>query len=1148
MKELSILLRNKMKRLSIFLMAVLLGVASLWARPALQGTRRVQQPDGTFVTIRLVGDEYRHFNTTADGYSLVRNAEGYYVYACQDASGQLAPTTLIAHDAEERTPADVAYLQQVGRIVPPVSASMQQIMQQNQTSRARALAVRKASRYDYSKFRGLVILVEYNDCDFRYSDYGDIMEKMINADNYTGDSRTNTGTAQCTGSMRDYYRDNSNGIFVPTFDVVGPVKIDRSQYYPDVNKNDYDATKTLNSVQLMIDACTAADSQVNFADYDVDGDGTVDMIYFIFSGLAAYVSGNDERLLWPHQYDISYIKTVRKDGVKLGRYACSTELFGTKGKSILEGIGTLCHEFSHVLGLPDFYDTDNVNPEYCENPGNWSVMAAGADLNSGRTPCGYSLFERYALGFAQPQVISEVGEFSLEAVSSSNSGYRLNTPVNREFFMIENRQKKKWDAYLPGHGMLIFRVDSTNANAWNYNTVNDNPNHPYYQLVRANGSKTDSQGGKTFIVDTGADPFPGTANVTAIDNNTTPANLLTWSKKTTPLGLRNIKEKSGIITFETFDVNVVTNVSLPQTAIIGLGTSMQLTPTLEPAYASATMEWTSSNEAVATVDATGNVTGIAEGTADITVTVNNSLTATCQVTVRQFDVAATIADFRAMEPGSEAMLQLQDAQVLYATGKLLYVRDASGSIVISGTGISANVDDVLNGIIYGAYTENDRMPMLTPVEGITSALTVNVAAGSEAKARPVHVSQLNSDLYADKVVVKNAALVSDGGIWIKYDDKKIRLFNTFSITSPKIVVPTDLTKRYDVTAIFGTNTLKGEVIDELYLLKSPKAVSDFTVATAISLPEALAMVSDRTTQLVPTLTPADASVMLRWSSDNEQVATVDDNGLVTTLADGIAVITVTDLESGLQASCTITVGECPVAADIAAFKSLPNGSEATLTLTDAQVLYVYKDDIFVRDTSGAIMLSGTGLSATKNQMLNGQVTGLRKSSNRMPVFAAVSGITDIKAIAVTDGSEALPRPTTIDLLSDDGLCDMVLVEATPLESNGGIFAYGKDVRARLYNSFGISGIKVPSVINNKYFNITAIFGTAVLTDGTVTYELKLLKSPEETTPPAGIAEMAADADGVTSNCFDLNGRRLTSTPKQGLYLVRRNGQYVKVIK
>ena len=901
----------KMKRLSILLMAVLLGVASLWARPALQGTRRVQQPDGTFVTIRLMGDEYRHYSTTADGYTLVRNDGGYYVYAQQDASGMLAPTTLVAHDAAERTPADVAYLQQAGRIVPPVSAPMQQMMQQNGASRARALSARKASMYDYSKFRGLVILVEYNDCDFRYDDYSDIMTHMINDDNYTGDSRTNFGSTRCTGSMRDYYRDNSNGIFVPTFDVVGPVKIDRSQYYSGVNKSDDDFTKTINSVQLMIDACTAADELVNFADYDVDGNGTIDMIYFIFSGLPSYIQGNDERLLWPHQYDVRYLnRYVRKDGVYLGRYACSTELFGTTDGAVLEGIGTMCHEFSHVLGLPDFYDTNNVNPDACEHPNGWSVMAGGADYNYGRTPCAFSLFERYALGFAQPQVISEEGDYRLESINSSNFGYRLNTPVSKEFFLLENRQKTKWDAQLPGHGMLVWRVDSTSALAWQNNVVNDNPNHPYYQLIRAKGQK---KNGDIFI-DSSSDPFPGTSRVTTLDNQTSPANLLTWSKKQSPFGLKSISESDGNVSFTLFNAKVVQSVSLPQSLNVAIGTSVQLTAEWEPSDLPATLQWGSDNEAVATIDADGLLTGIEPGMANITVTANGTVTATCVVTVLSPATMSDIASFKSLEEGDIAFLTLNGAQVLYAADSDIYIRDESGCIVIRGTSVEVERDDLLQGSIGGCFLRENGMPVLRAVEGLTSVSSLTITQGTAAEPRLLHASQLNSNYYADLVKVQKVSIVRDGNVFAEFGESRFRLWNTFSIRDPKITLPSNPTgKRYDILAIFGTNTLSnGNFTEELYLLQSP-VVSAYIAPEAISLPESLLMAEGDSHQLVPSLTPSNADVFLCWSSDNEEVAIVDDNGTVTFLTDGQAVITAKDMDTGLQATCTVSTAPSGIA-------------------------------------------------------------------------------------------------------------------------------------------------------------------------------------------------------------------------------------------
>jgi M6 family metalloprotease-like protein len=795
-------------------MAMLLGIAIFYARPAHQGTKRVIQPDGSCVIIRLVGDEYLHYNITDDGYSIVRRDDGAYVYAQIDAEGQLAPTALLAHDANERTMEERNYVESVGRLIPQPTAQMTEIRRRNQVKRARTLSQNRANLYDYSKFRGLVLLVEYNDCDFQYDDYAAIMEDMINADNYTGTDRTNIREygIRCTGSIRDYFRDNSDGQFVPTFDVVGPVKVNRSQYY---------ANGMRGGVQLMIDACTAADSLVNFRDYDVDGDGVVDMIYFIFAGLGSYVEGNDSRLLWPHQSDITYYRNVKKDGVYLGRYACSTELFGTTDWSVLEGIGTITHEFSHVLGLPDFYDTGNQYPDdQCVTPHDWSVMATGCDLNYGRTPCGLSLFERYALGFATPQILSGEGSFSLEALQSSNTGYRLYTPVKKESFYIENRQKTKWDAALPGHGMLIFRVDSTNNAAWKYdNTVNDNPNHPYYELIRAGGVKSNAY---YAAIAASSDPFPGTRKVRTINNETTP-NLKTWSGKPSYLGLRNIQENSGIITFDTYNVNVLTSIAFSSDSYkISVGSTLGLSIVCEPESALYTLAFDSDNKDVATVDDGGTVTALSEGIAHITVTTDNNLSATCTVTVIQPDEIPNIASFCAMNEGDDALLTLTDAQVLYVYEGDIYLRDASGSLILSGTNLNVSRNDVLNGSILGRLTYKNLMPQLTPAEGESEFGSLSISSGEAPQPTEIFGEELTTDRYADLVIVKGVTLVRDGGIFAVIGDHRVRLWNKFQIKSPKITLPSNITdKFYDITAIYGTDVVNGEVIDELYVLSSP---------------------------------------------------------------------------------------------------------------------------------------------------------------------------------------------------------------------------------------------------------------------------------------------------------------------------------------
>jgi len=799
---------------------MLLGVAIFYARPAYQSVTRVTQPDGSIISVRLVGDEYLHYNVTTDGYSLVRRDDGAYVYAQLNEEGQLAPTTMLAHDASERSTEESKYLAGVGRLIPKPTVQAEQMRSRNQVQRSRTLGQKRAALYDYSKFRGLVLLVEYNDCPFRYDDYSAIMEEMINADDYTGNSRTNISGygIRCTGSIRDYYRDNSGGLFVPTFDVVGPVKVNRSQYYINSMRN---------ATQLMIDACTAADSLVNFSDYDVDDDGMVDMIYFIFSGLGSYIQGNDSRLLWPHQYDISYERNARKDGVFLGRYACSTELFGTNEWSVLEGIGTMCHEFSHVLGLPDFYDTGNQYDDECVTPEAWSIMAEGADLNYGRTPCGFSLFERYALGFATPQVINEEGTYSLEPLHRSNTGYRLNTPVRKEFFMIENRQNSnsKWDSALPGHGMLIFRVDSTNNAAWSFlNSVNDNPDHPYYELLRAGGVKSSA----------GSDPFPGTRGVTTINNETSP-NLKTWSGKTADLGFRHIRERAGVITFEAYNVNILTAISFGSDSYkLSVGTQLQLTAMPEPESASYELSFVSDNDSVATVDDEGMVTALNEGVANITVVANDSITATCTLTVTLLNEVPDIASFVSMDEEDDAQLMLTDAQVLYVYNDEIYLRDATGSLMLKGTGLSVSKNDVLNGSILGKLTYNNRMPQLIPTDGelITQDLSIN--SGETPLPTEIFGDELTADRYADMVLVRGLTLVRDGGVYAVIGDHRVRLWNKFQIKSPKISLPSNITgKFFDITAIYGTDIVNGEVVDELYLLSSPVEGED---PDAISAP------------------------------------------------------------------------------------------------------------------------------------------------------------------------------------------------------------------------------------------------------------------------------------------------------------------------
>ena len=530
------------------LLFLVMGMLCLVARaiPADPTPVQVTQPDGTTLTVALHGDEFFHFTTTADGYTVLKNAAGYYTYARLNGD-RLVPGDRIARDLAQRSAADRAALANVPKGL--TSDRMANTGRRMVASRNSAmLRVGADGRMDYDNFRGLIILINYNNKRFSMNNANAFYDDMVNTYDFTGYTLNNR-RVNMTGSVRDYFYDNSYQIFDPVFDVVGPVTVDYACTYP--QSTSY-ADVVFNA------ALDAVDDEVDFSEYDNDGDGEVDMVFFLVAGFSANYGGNNENYLWPHMYYLW--GTAPHDGVGFGLYACSTEIAGWENYySDVNGIGTFCHEFGHVLGLPDLYDTDySGSGGESRNPGEWSVMAGGSGGNFGRNPVGYSLYERYALGFSEPVVLDASGDYVMQPIDLSNVGYRLNTPNQDEFFLIENRQAGKWDRFLPGHGMLVARVDSSDARIWWNNEVNCNPNRMYYELLRASYSGSDSD----------SDPFPGTTGVTSISNFSNPG-LLTWDHNFNDYSITGIAENNGLISFTL----------APDTSILTIIEDFELMPT-----------------------------------------------------------------------------------------------------------------------------------------------------------------------------------------------------------------------------------------------------------------------------------------------------------------------------------------------------------------------------------------------------------------------------------------------------------------------------------------------------------------------------------------------------------------------------------------
>ena len=534
---------------------MLLGVASLWARPGYSKPVDVLQPDGTTVTLLMRGDEFLNFMTTIDGYTVVKGDDGFYRYA-DKLNGQLTATTVIARNPDVRTAQEQAFLagKQKG-----IHADMTEATKMFRAQAAQLYAAnyeRQADgqrrvttiwpRIDYNNFRGLVILVNWNDRQFTMENPKEFFQKLTSEENYQDGSRTNY-PVEVTGSTRDYFRDNSMGIFDPTFDVVGPVTIDYSCEYPKPKDNDGNISVDYYSRIFNIIKATlnGVNDEVNFADYDMNNDGNIDIVYFIFAGYGSYVIGNNTNYIWPHANDFSglpswYTGIPKYDGKSFGRYACSVEIQDLESQADqhvwLDGIGTMCHEFSHVLGLADHYDTNYEDGGSAPTPGTWDVMDSGADHNYGLTPVGYNCFERYLLGFCEPQLLEVAGDYSLQPFNTGNESFMVKTKKNNEEFYIENRQKSGWDRFLPSHGLLVWRADTSKPSIWKENKVNVNPDAMYFELLCASGtSKTGDNA-----------PFPGSGNVIDL----TDYNNEAWGSRKAAIDLFDITETDGVITFK----------------------------------------------------------------------------------------------------------------------------------------------------------------------------------------------------------------------------------------------------------------------------------------------------------------------------------------------------------------------------------------------------------------------------------------------------------------------------------------------------------------------------------------------------------------------------------------------------------------------
>lgn len=374
--------------------------------------------------------------------------------------------------------------------------------------------------------RSLVLLFGFSDQPFGQT--REDFDKLLNQSGYSYNG--------ATGSCRDYYIASSDSIFQPQFDVYGPYQLSKtSKQYTDAEPK-YGTDAFAEAVGL------AAADGLDFSKYDENNDGVVDNVFFYYAG-NNQAEGAGTTTIWPHQSSLER-RGIEYDGKVIANYACTSEYRGANGTTRC-GIGTFCHEFGHVLGQPDFYDTDY---NYY-SVGNWDVMCSGSYNNQGRTPPTFSAYERFYMGWLTPKQLTRPGVYMMESREKSNDAYLLasgpsnlsgQSPNPSEFFILEYRDGTGWDRYLPGHGMLAWHIDYS-PGAWGMNRPNNGDGGIMrMHLEEANGRKwQDRANGESG---SSSDPYPGTKNVTAFN----PV-LHNGSALGTPIF--NIVEKNGMVQF-----------------------------------------------------------------------------------------------------------------------------------------------------------------------------------------------------------------------------------------------------------------------------------------------------------------------------------------------------------------------------------------------------------------------------------------------------------------------------------------------------------------------------------------------------------------------------------------------------------------------
>lgn len=545
-----------MRKITLVLLALVMTAGQLFAANPMRRLFPVSQSDGTEVMVNRVGNGIVGFYATPDGWALVRNAAGDLCYACFDKSGDFVASDVVAHDKDARTAVEADYVKQSAITASDAFNRLTQ-SDSNSVRKSRLVGAPQSTGLGiYGQSAGSsipsigevvipVIMVEFPDLPFTLASEESLDEQM-NGENY----RDSYGSV---GSLRQYFIDNSYGMFKPEYRVVGRMMAQHEHdYYGAHGSNGSNDGRMIDLVIECLNYLTA--QGLDTEPFLANGRIPMLSIYYAGEGEQSAFGDDSEGFIWAHQAGLN---NAFISGTPVNAYLATNELLGLYNGSQrvgtqLTGVGVYAHEFCHGLGLPDVYD---INYTGITGMDYWSLMDLGEHWNNGYTPIGLTAYERCFLGWLEVETLTEPGVYELNKLTDEEGprAYRIVNPRSRdgkEYYILENRQLgTKWFPSTMGHGMLVYHI-FYDADSWISNHVNTEARRPRYTYIPADNAKghVDDYGYLQTNWIKG-DLYPGLTSNHDLTDESTPAADVYLGGQGMGQPILDITERRGVVSF-----------------------------------------------------------------------------------------------------------------------------------------------------------------------------------------------------------------------------------------------------------------------------------------------------------------------------------------------------------------------------------------------------------------------------------------------------------------------------------------------------------------------------------------------------------------------------------------------------------------------